>query len=458
MTSLVKFLHDNRGISATIVAIALPVLVGFAALGTEAGVWITFKLQNQSAVDAAAISAAYEVIAGKIDIVNNLTPAASEAAAQNGYSGTVPVVVYPYSEGTITGGVMVTLEQTQGALLASAFLPSVTIKTQAVAEITVANNACILALGAAGTDVEIAASTGVLIPNCSIAANSISTRAIELDSSSSVTAATVMAVGEISVQGTPIDPTAPPPELSLARPAMIGVPRVADPYATMLTHGFVTSGMPTLTRCTPSGLGGGAVIFSGNCFVQAASLQQSNITLKANTQISGAWTIEKQIVDLSPGTYWITGNLTVKSGGVLKCSTCDNTSGTGVTIILTTTTNIVGTISVASDGRVNLNAPSVGRFAGLLIIQDSNGLPAGTSYSSVYNTIGGVIGSTLNGLIYFPNSSMKFHSNPSVNGPSCLLLVVGAVQVDATSRLDIAGCPNVGLTSLPGIYTVALVE
>jgi hypothetical protein len=45
-----------------------------------------------------------------------------------------------------------------------------------------------------------------------------------------------------------------------------------------------------------------------------------------------------------------------------------------------------------------------------------------------------------------------------MNGPSCLLLVVGTIQVNATSKLEIARCPNVGLTSLPEIYTVALVE
>jgi len=53
------------GASATIVAIAFPVLIGFGALGAETGVWFTFKLRSQSAADAAALAAAYEVIAGR---------------------------------------------------------------------------------------------------------------------------------------------------------------------------------------------------------------------------------------------------------------------------------------------------------------------------------------------------------------------------------------------------------
>ena len=76
-------------------AITLPVLIGFGSLGAETGLWYTIKRQNQSAADAAAISAAYEVIAGKTNLTADLTPAASEAAAQNGYTGTAPMVVHP---------------------------------------------------------------------------------------------------------------------------------------------------------------------------------------------------------------------------------------------------------------------------------------------------------------------------------------------------------------------------
>ena len=67
-SAIVRVLRNNRGATAVIVAIALPSMIGFGALATEAGVWFTIKLQNQSAADAAAIAAAYEVIAGKTNI------------------------------------------------------------------------------------------------------------------------------------------------------------------------------------------------------------------------------------------------------------------------------------------------------------------------------------------------------------------------------------------------------
>src|SRR5262245_29284975 len=96
--AIAPILRDDRGVSAAIVAIALPALIGFGALGVETGAWFTTKLRNQSAADAAAISAGYQILAGKTHVVDDLIPAASEAATRNGYNGTTPAVEYPYSD------------------------------------------------------------------------------------------------------------------------------------------------------------------------------------------------------------------------------------------------------------------------------------------------------------------------------------------------------------------------
>jgi hypothetical protein len=213
--------------------------------------------------------------------------------------------------------------------------------------------------------------------------------------------------------------------------------------------------MPT-RNCKPSGH---VAAYPGNCAIPGKSLTAPQILLSANTQISGSWHITSgQTVDLSPGTYWVTGNLTLQSLAVLKCSTCDNTKGAGVTIILTAQTNKIGVMSVASNATLTLNAPHSGPFRGLSIIQDSNGLPAGTTYTSTQSTIGGTPGAMLNGLVYFPNSSMIFHGAPSATGPQCLLLVVKTLDIDAASRLEAGGCSGAGLGNLPVIDTVAVAE
>jgi Flp pilus assembly protein TadG len=271
-SAIARIFRDKAGASAMIVAIALPGLIGMSALGVETGIWFTIKLQNQSAADAAAISAAYEVIAGKTNMTGELTAAADEAARRNGYKGSVPTIVSPYSDGIVANGIAVTLQQSQGALLATMLLSGVTIANTAVAVIEVLDNSCILALGTNSTDVEIAASTQLDMPNCSVAANSISRTAIELRSSTSaVAAATLVTAGEISLQGAPVDPAAPPPEFALSSPAMIGAPSVADPYAANLTHTFLIAGMPTAPNCI-SEVSNGAAIYAGNCAISGKSL------------------------------------------------------------------------------------------------------------------------------------------------------------------------------------------
>ena len=77
LETITRFWRDNRGAAAAVVAVTLPVLIGFETLGVETGLWYLIKRQGQSAADAAAIAAAYEVIAGKTDVLGELTPAVS---------------------------------------------------------------------------------------------------------------------------------------------------------------------------------------------------------------------------------------------------------------------------------------------------------------------------------------------------------------------------------------------
>ena len=455
-----RIFHDKSGATTMLVAITLPALIGFGALGAETGVWFTIKLQNQSATDAAAIAAAYQIIAGETNSASDMTPAASEAATRNGYSGNTPAVAHPFNDRNVSNGVSVTLQQTQGALLAAPFLAGVTVVTKAAAVIEVLDNPCILALGASSTGVEVADFARLDMPNCSVAANSISRNAIALHSgNSSITAAALVTAGEVSLQENPIDPTAPPPELTLGTLAIIGAPTVADPYAGTLTHSVLANGMPDSGSCRGT-LTGGVRTYNGNCVIPGTSLNQPAIKLSANTHISGSWDIlSGHTVDLAPGTYWITdGDLNVQSNAVLKCSACDNVQGSGVTIILTTQKKEIGTVSIDANAAFHLNAPRSGRFPGIVLVQDANGLPSGTRYTSSHGMIGGGPGSTINGLVYFSNSSLTFHGNPSAAGPKCLLVVVGALIVNGSSNLDSAGCANAGLGDLPTISTVALAE
>ena len=425
MPLISRFLYDTHGASATMVAVILPALIGFAALGVETGMWYTIKVQNQSAADAGAISAAYQIIAGKTDVIGDLIPAASEAAAQNGYNGTIPAIVYPYADDIVSNGIAVTLHQTQPALLSALFLSDITITTKAVGTIKPANNPCILALGTTSTDIEISAATTLAMPNCAIAANSISHNAVALNSTtSSLAASTIVTAGELALQGTPVDPAALPHQFSLGSPPRIGAPVVSDPYASTLTHAFLTTGMTTANNCTLKKNGTSTTYQPGNCVIPHPGLE-----IPAG---------QNQTIDLAPGTYWVNGDLTIPPNGTLK--------GAGVTIILAGRASISG-------APFTLNAPSSGPFAGLVIVQD-----VGDTSPSQGSQISGGPGATLNGLVYFPKSSMTFHGNPSATGPKCLVLVINWLNVDADSTLDSSGCANIGLTNLPTLHNATLAE
>ena len=75
-----RFSRDRRGAVAVAVAILLPVLIGFAGIGVEVGLWFAVQRQNQSAADAAAISAALEY-AAQIERHVPINPSVAAAAA-----------------------------------------------------------------------------------------------------------------------------------------------------------------------------------------------------------------------------------------------------------------------------------------------------------------------------------------------------------------------------------------
>src|SRR3984893_52546 len=497
-----RLVRDTRGVTIVLVALALSALIGFAALGVETGLWYVIKRQNQSAADVAALSGAFELLAGQSNglSADTIYPAicnlAKRDAARNNFTfnsfswpfttqactnpssgqmcaNTPPVLGCPGVLGN-NDAVEVILSQQQTSFLASLSLPSVTIATRAVAAIRVLNNLCILALGTSGTDVLeqgnpsiclAPTSGGVCTPpgTCSIAANSNSASAIALGGNSSITAYTIVTPGGITTGGSS--------RTFLVSPAQVGVPAVPDPYQPptcssstpplCLTHAFLTTGMPTLPPglpCTKT-----VTIWSGNCVLTATP--SVGDTLSDTTQISGGLSFGGGAIHLKPGTYWVAdGDLTLQSGSgaTLDCPT-STPGGAGVTIILTTAKSsggTIGTLTLGSNANLNLNSPSSGTFAGLVLIQDSdsNGWPPGTTMPLTASNAQANATETLNGLVYFPKTDMTFQGGPAAGSARCLVLVVKTVTLRGTPSFSDSGCTSAGLTTRPTVKTVALAE
>jgi hypothetical protein len=258
-----------------------------------------------------------------------------------------------------------------------------------------------------------------------------------------LTADTIITAGQVSTTGQP--------RLTLTNPAQIGAPQLADPYAATLTHSFLTTGMPT-TCGTPPPVGTTTTLSAGSRFCGGLSIGPGG----------GGTT-----VNLSPGTYWITdGDLALNSGATLKCTACVP-GGAGVTIILTTgagvaptpATHIVGNVTMRGNPTIDsLNAPGSGTYTGLLLIQDSNNLPTGTTYTTGGSTFKGTPGQTLDGLVYFPKNAMTFQGNPTTGANSCLLVVADTLTLAGNSSMASSGCPTSGPGAPPTVKTVALAE
>jgi Flp pilus assembly protein TadG len=470
----VRLRADERGVSAVLLAISLTVLIGFVALGTETGLWYSIKRQNQSAADAAVIAAAYEVLAGKTDLAANLLPAATQAATRNGYTGDTPVVTYPYSDAIVSNGVAVSLRKTQQTLLASLFLGSVTIETKAVATVVPTSPGCVLSLNTSGTDVGVSGSSALTAPDCSIMAASTDNCSINLhDQGGVIQAKYLITAGQVSYgqNCSTFDPTNPPSNLQANLMTGVSSRQFVDPYGASgtpsftnscsgatdyLSHSFLTCNMPTTPCGNPTG--STTHTYPGNCKVNGNPTLKNDgaatIVLSANTQIAGDLTIKNQTVNLSPGTYWITdGDLSLAANGVLQCTSCSAATGTGVTIIFTSTKTSgakVGAPTMQSNPTINnLNAPGSGTYAGLLMVQDT---VTGATYTTSAK-FDGTPGQTLNGLVYLPNSNMSFQGNPSVTN-SCLLIISKTLTLDGASSLATGGCANT--LPLPTVKTVAL--
>jgi Flp pilus assembly protein TadG len=459
MSLLRRLFHDKCGLSAVTVAVSLPVLFGVAGLGIDTGLWYTIKRQNQSAADAAALSAAYEVIAGNTNVATNLTPAASEAATRNNYGGTTPVVTYPYNDAVVTGGVKVTLSQTQNAWFSSWFpaFTNFTIANEAVAAVNSLPPVCMLVLGLnpppsgsqnVSNAVNLAGNPTINAPTCTIVSDSDSSSAFYVQGSATINAATLITPGEISHTGAAYT-------INLSYPAQTGANVVTDPYASTLTHAnFLTNGLSTALLCTSLTSGGITTYSNPGGY-------------KPGCVIAGGLSIKNSTVNLSPGTYWLTGDLNLQSGSgaVLQCTACTN-GGAGVTIILTAPPGggTVGTMSLASNANLNLNAPAASScsncpFAGMVLIQDSNGLPAADHLPNP-DTVSAQANSTetLSGLVYFPQADVTFQGTPAASGPQCLVLVTNTLSMQGNPGFATSGCGSLGLNKLPIVKTVYLAE
>jgi Flp pilus assembly protein TadG len=381
----------------------MPIVVGGAGFGVDTSYWYYSSLKLQAAADAAAYAGALEKIAGSDNAA--IKTAATQSATSNGLgSGTIAVNTPPASgPNTAKKAVEVILNQNLDRLFTSIFTQSkVPERARAVALITDASKACVLALNPSASQAALfSGSTSVKLNGCSVMSDSLAADAIKVQGSAGLQADCLITVGGMVLNN--------PVTMSCEKALTQALP-AADPFSTL----------PTPAATNPC---------------QNVNSGKSKQTLQPGTYCSGMSL--NGTVTLNPGVYVVQGSLKINAGAVV--------TGDGVTIFMAGS----NTVSMNGNATVTLSAPTSGNYSGVLFYGDRTG----TSASSTFN---GTATSLLTGAIYFPRQQVNYLGNFSgKNG--CTQVVADTIQWSGNSSIN-QDCTPFGFKDIPAAPSIAIVE
>ena len=414
-SSLKRFQRDESGTYVIIVALAMPVLVGTAGLGTEVTWWYYKHKNMQSAADSGAVSAA---TAG-----TNLTAQANSVTASYGYADGVNNVTVTVNQPptlgnftTNTQAVEVIVRQPQPRLLSALFgTGNVPISARAVA-LSNPGTDCVLGLDpTASSTVNVTGSNNLNLIGCNVVSDSNASPSLNVNGSATVTVNQALAVGSIS--GT----------ITATYGNKTGIRPVLDPYGPPPAATNPCDGKNYVFNS--NGKNGNTL--SPGCYSGNISVNNSGTTL-----------------DLAPGIYYLNGaNLSVAGNASLTCTAC--TGGQGVTLVFTGSGKSWGTATIASNANVNLTAPNSGPTAGIVFYGDRN-MPVGTAFS-----LEGGSSQQINGAIDLPKAALKFAGSSNASTP-CTQIIGDTITFTGTSSIQV-NCKGVGTKPI-GVQTAQLVE
>lgn len=474
-----RFVRDGRGGVAVMVAVMAPVLMLFAGVAAEVGMWYSIKRQNQSAVDEAAISAVIENKEGYACPSADVTGVTTAAATYNGFNSAAPnslTINCNYTDAyltslNVTNAVEVISAQKQDALFASFALPFVTIRNRAVAALVPASKICaVLALdgGPVGSpyyfgpsyainqsdSIYIAGGNGVSAPGLCSNSNDVTSIFFQGGQAGNNTSY----INSLVTMGNWAEDKNY--NAVISNPEPFSTPPYADPYAGKVSYAPVT------TPPVP--------------FVPGTSGPSINPDGTANN-IAYCPMALNGTVALKPGAYIIEGEDNQGNGLAVESSAV--ISGTGVTFILTSVpTGITpcsggkgglgGTVYMKSGSQATLSAPTTamgGIPSGLLFYQDPApyGNPANLDTSCVHSNLdvsncnqifAGPSGWSLFGVSDTPATTMSFSGNAN---SQCFLVYALAIFFNGTTNSTFSATPSAcegGGVHYPGIPTIALLE
>lgn len=415
--SLVTFLRDKSGVSAVLIALILPVLIGFVGLGIDTGMWYSRKREMQTMADSAAISAALTYMANGDR--NAAVEIGRSDAIRSGFDnpeGVTDVAI-------VDGNARVTLSEPQSSYFSSMFLSEpVTIESLAVAgpvtSIDTNDTYCML-----GLDINLdkvvefnGQSQGQI--KCGVASNSVSANSLYMngDAQLQIDPANLSVKGQITKMGNATLTTRNPPKLGEGG---------ADPY-TELT--------------VPSG-----VCDHNNFQIN----NRSNETLNPGRYCNGIKLSNASNVRFNPGVYVI-------DEGTFQSSLSTSASGTGVTFIFTGSGSNYANMHFSGSSQMEFSAPDSGDYKGVLFYQDRESPSfVGGSQNLYKNQIAGSTQLVLTGAMYFPAQELSFEGSAQLqSGDNCLQVIARKITFIGNSQIQSDLCTGSSLGDVSQIYGV----
>ena len=407
-----NFLADTRGSVATLFAVLLPLMLGFAAAGIETGFWFSERQRLQIASDSAAFSTMMSY-AGGASVHDAVARGITEARA-SGFDGSenrITITITPAS-GSRAAYAKAIIRDDAPLFLTQMFIDAkvVPISTESFASLAVTPGAanCLMSLDeSASRAILIGASVKVTLQKCVASANANTNDSIWLEGTTWLKSDCISTPGNISWNGGAMVTlndctTGTFPKVKQTDP-FVGTPFWGDPGVTSPSH-FADAAI-SQGRYGP-GMPGGATLMPGNYGKQV--------------EIAGP-------VTLMPGICYFTEGFRATNGGQIN--------GAGVTLFFDQTK----TMDVAQSVPWRITAPTSGPTRGVALMGD----PKKTGAGNV--RLIGIMGN-VEGLVYFPNQRLLTESGPNGSPSLCTTIVAKTIDIrgDGTIANDCTGKTGTG--------------
>jgi hypothetical protein len=374
-------------------AIAMPILIGAAGLGTEAGLWYYQHQNMQSAADAAAVSAAaaYYLQGNDANLTLEAEAVTPSYGLVDGVGGVTVTANSPPQTGSHTttpGAIEVVIARTEARLFSALWSKQpVTISARSVAVAT-GGSGCTLALDPSASGAMTAqGSVSVGLNGCSLFINSNNPTALVVGGSATISTVSVGVVGGVSGADA----------ITTTRGIRTSQSPLSDPYANTSFDAYSGCSAHNFTAKSTVTIGPG--VYCGGISLNAGA----NVTL-------------------STGVYYLDqGSLTVNGSATL--------TGSGVTLVFTSSSgHNYASARISGNAIINLTAPTTGPTAGIVLFGD-RAMTAGTTFR-----LEGGATQAFGGVIYLPNAALTYAGGSDAN-TTCTQIIADTITFVGNSSL-----------------------